>query len=184
MQDVIDMCDQAGGFFAGVGGQYGQALGLYKVALDCALALHGSQHLDVAKTHNNMGIVYEAQGKYEEALEAHSKSLDIKIELVGDMHRDVAATHTNMGNVYRSLSRYEDALFHHGKALEVFVATLGHGHPDIADTKYNMAILHQKRGERKEAKQLWLECQAIYAKVFGADHSKTAGAAQQARDCA
>jgi len=41
-----------------------------------------------------------------------------------------------------------------------------------------------ERGERKVAKQLWLECQAIYAKVFGADHSKTTDAAQQARDCA
>ena len=142
MQDVINMCKIAGGFCAGVCGQHGQALGMHKVAQDCALALHGPQHLVIAGTLNNMAMVYTEQGKYEQALEAYSKSLDIKIKLVG-----------------------QDS-------------------PDVADTKYNMAILHKKRGESKVAKQLWLECQAIYAKVFGADHSKTAGAAQQARDCA
>ena len=50
----------------------------------------------------------------------------------------------------------------------MYVAVYGNMHPDVADTKYNMAILHKKRGESKVAKQLWLECQAIYAKVFGA----------------
>ena len=79
---------------------------------------------------------------------------------------------------------YEKALFHCGKAQEVFVAVFGSDCPDVADAKYSMAFLHKTRGQRKVAKQLWLECQAIYAKVFGADHSKTTRAAQQARSCA
>ena len=81
-------------------------------------------------------------------------------------------------------SLYEQALEAYSKSLDVKVKVLGQDSPDVADTKYNMAILHKKRGESKVAKQLWLECQAIYAKVFGADHSKTTNAAQQARDCA
>ena len=89
-----------------------------------------------------------------------------------------------IGVVDEKLGRFEEALFQYGKAQEVYVAVYGDMHPDVGDTKYNMAILHKKRGESKVAKQLWLECQAIYAKVFGADHNKTAGAAQQARDCA
>ena len=46
-----------------------------------------------------------------------------------------------------------------------------------------MAVLHQKHGKREEAKQLFLECQAIYAKVLGPEHSKTAEAARQVRKC-
>ena len=61
--------------------QYGQALGMYKVAQDCALALHGPEHPVTAATLNNMGIVYKEQGKYEQALESFSKSLEIKIKL-------------------------------------------------------------------------------------------------------
>ena len=40
------------------------------------------------------------------------------------------------------------------------------------------------RGEKDVAKQLFFECEAIYAKVYGPDHSKTTGAARGARACA
>ena len=106
------------------------------------MALHGPEDLDVAKTHNNMGVVYEAQGKYEEALEAYSKSLHIKIKVVG-----------------------QDS-------------------PHVADTKYNIAGIHKERGEKVAAKKFYLECETIYAKVYGPDHSETTDAAQKARDCA
>ena len=66
----------------------------------------------------------------------------------------------------------------------MFVATLGHGHPLVADIKRNKALVHKKRGEKDLAKQLLLECEAICAKVYGADHSKTAEAAREARACA
>ena len=56
--------------------------------------------------------------------------------------------------------------------------------PSLADTKYNMASLHKKRGERHLAKQLHLQCEAIYATVYGPDHSETTDARQQAIDCA
>jgi len=34
-----------------------------------------------------------------------------------------------------------------------------------------MPLLHEQRGEREVAEQLYLECDAIYAKVYGLDHS-------------
>ena len=46
-----------------------------------------------------------------------------------------------------------------------------------------MALLHKKRGERHLAKQLYLECEAIYATVYGPDHSETIDAKQKASDC-
>jgi len=61
---------------------------------------------------------------------------------------------------------------------------VGQDHPSLADTKYNMALLHKQRGERHLAKELYLECEAIYATVYGPDHSKTTAAQQQASDCA
>jgi hypothetical protein len=47
-----------------------------------------------------------------------------------------------------------------------------------------MANLHKKRGERHLAKQLYLECEAICATVYGPDHSETIDAKQKASDCA
>ena len=56
--------------------------------------------------------------------------------------------------------------------------------PLVADTKYNIAGIHEERGEKEAAKKLYLECETIYAKVYGPDHSETTDAAQKARDCA
>ena len=142
-------------------------------------------------------------GQYERALEAYSKSLDIKIQVLDQHHPsladtkynmgdyekalfhfpDVARSHGNIGNVHR-LGNLEKALFHLGKANEVFISVFGGEHPpSLADTKYNMALLHEKRGERHLAKQLYLECEAVYATVYGPDHSETIDAKQEASDC-
>ena len=66
----------------------------------------------------------------------------------------------------------------------MFVAVYGDVHPHVAYLKFNKALVHKKRGEKDLAKQLLLECEAICAKVYGADHSKTAEAAREARACA
>jgi hypothetical protein len=70
------------------------------------------------------------------------------------------------------------------KDLEITVKVVGEGHPSLADTKYNMALLHKERGERHLAKELFLECEAIYATTYGPDHSETIDAKQKASDCA
>ena len=132
LEDVCSMCMRTGNFFLQVGGQYGQALEMYQTAQDCALALHGPEHLNVAKTHNNMANVYQRQGKYEQALEAYSKSLDIKIKVAGQDSPDVASTYSNIGSVYYSQGRYEEALVQYGKALEIETKVLGSSHLDVA----------------------------------------------------
>ena len=57
---------------------------------------------------------------------------------------------------------------------------LGDGHLDVAATTHNLALLHEQQGKLVEARQLFLEVQRIYAKIFGADHAKTLNAARQA----
>jgi tetratricopeptide (TPR) repeat protein len=86
--------------------------------------------------------------------------------------------------VYDGQGKYEQALEAYSKSLDIKIKIVGSGHPEVADTKRNMAFLHKKRGERTVAKQLYLECEAIYAKVLGAEDINTMFAAQQARDCA
>ena len=59
----------------------------------------------------------------------------------------------------------------------------GDMHPTVTDVTYNKALMYMDRGEKDVAKQLFLECEAMYGKVFGADHSKTMDAARAARAC-
>ena len=75
--------------------------------------MFGSDHLDVAKSYNNIGNVYDSQGKYEEALEMLSKSLDIMTRIHGgDNHPDVALSFINIGAVYAGKGDLENALVH------------------------------------------------------------------------
>ena len=53
---------------------------------------------------------------------------------------------------------------------------------DVADSKYNIAGLFETQGKRDEARKLFLECEQIYSKVYGPDHTETLDAGRwQAR---
>ena len=51
---------------------------------------------------------------------------------------------------------------------------------DAAASKYNIASLKETQGDLEGAGRLFLECQQIYLKVFGADHEETLDAAMRA----
>ena len=70
------------------------------------------------------------------------------------------------------------------QAQEVYVAVYGRMHPQVADVKYCTALIYKEQGKNHEAKKLFLESEAITAKVYGAEHSKTTDSARQARACA
>ena len=52
----------------------------------------GLEHLEVAKTQNNMGEVFRKQAKYPEAFEMFQKSLATKEKVLGLEHPRVADT--------------------------------------------------------------------------------------------
>ena len=54
----------------------------------------------------------------------------------------------------------------------------GNDHPDVASSKCKVAFTLVVQGKLEEAKTLLLECERIYAKVFGDVHEET----QDARD--
>jgi hypothetical protein len=50
----------------------------------------------------------------------------------------------------------------------------------VANSKYNVACLYEGQGKLDQARQLFLECEQIYSKVYGAQHEKTVDAARRA----
>ena len=53
---------------------------------------------------------------------------------------------------------------------------------DVANSKYNVACLYEEQGLLKldQARQLFLECEQIYSKVYGAQHEGTVDAGRRA----
>ena len=62
------------------------------------------------------------------------------------------------------------------KSLDIKIQVVGVDHPSVADSKYILAVLHRQRKETDIARQLFLECEQIYASVYGPDHRLTVGA--------
>jgi CTP:molybdopterin cytidylyltransferase MocA len=58
----------------------------------------------------------------------------------------------------------------------------GSDHLDVAASKYNITSLKETQGDLEGARRLFLECEQIHVKVFGADHEETLDAAMRA-DC-
>ena len=94
---------------------------------------------------------------------------------------DVAATMNNLGIVYRKLGKFKEALEYYEKSLGIKIKVFnGQDHTDVADSKYNIANLFETQGKRDEARKLFLECEQIYSKVYGPDHTETLDAGRRA----
>jgi len=112
------MCYKAGNFLLQVGGQYGQALAMYQTAQDCALALHGPEHRDVAATHTNMGVVYGRQGDHANSQAQFQKARDIAMSVVGFNHPAVANGQINLAWINMKQGKENECKVHLGQALE------------------------------------------------------------------
>ena len=97
--------------------------------------MHGHDHLDVAKTEENMAIIYDEQGKFEKALEIYRKVLETKIRVCGHEHPDVADTYSNIGLVYDSLGNTEMDKEMTTKAYHIYLEVLGPDHPKTQELK-------------------------------------------------
>ena len=83
-----------------------------------------------------------------------------------------------MASIYYQQDQYEKALEIYKSVLETKIRVCGHEHQDVANSKYNMAEVHEAQGNVQEARLLFLECEAIYAQAYGADHEETRDAAR------
>ena len=61
----------------------------------------GPQHLALATTYSNLGIVYRNLGELERAKEYHILAMEIEKEKLGPQHVGLATTYSNLGIVYR-----------------------------------------------------------------------------------
>jgi len=136
----------------------------------------GDDHVDVARTYGNMGIVLCQQGDNKKGLEYFQKSLEIEVKVLGHDHVDVAATYCNMAIVYYSLGEYKKALEYYQKDLEISRKHLGDDHVHVATTQYNMANVHVIMMNTEEARRLFWRCAEVYEQVYGAQHSNTVNA--------
>ncbi|KAJ1493017.1 hypothetical protein T484DRAFT_1591707, partial [Baffinella frigidus] len=77
-----------------------EALEMLEVSLGANVRAYAPDHVEVAKSYNNIANIHQVQGKLVEALELYEKSKAIKINALGHDHVDVAKSYTNIANIY------------------------------------------------------------------------------------
>ena len=77
-------------------GKFADCLFVRECQLEAVQQTHGREHIDVAKSLNNIGLVYFNLGKNKEALEKYEESVRIKVKNLGHDHMDVAASLRNL----------------------------------------------------------------------------------------
>ncbi len=80
------------------------------------------------------------------------------------------------------LGNFQKALEYYQTALEIYLKSYGEVYVSSADTKYNMANIYRKQGDNNQARCLFQEAAVVYAKVYGAEHSETIDALNQAKE--
>ena len=123
--------------------------------------------LDVAKTRENMAIIYQDQGHYDQALEIYKSVLETKMRVGGHEHPDVASSYSNIGVVYRKKGQYERALEYYQKALEIDIKVSGQDHLDVAKSYNNIGLVYHTQGKYEEALEYYQKSLDIKIRVVG-----------------
>ena len=92
----------------------------------------GPNHVDVALSYNNIGLVYSKKGDLDQALDNYQRAQEIKEKQQGPNHVDVADSYNNIGEVYSKKGDLDQAMDYYQRALEIKEKQLGPNHVDVA----------------------------------------------------
>ena len=90
-------------------GKYPEAVEAAKRALEVAEETFGPDHLKVAVSLNNLGLLYKIQGRYAEAESLYKRALTIWEEAYGPDDLNVATVLGNMAELYKKTGREDEA---------------------------------------------------------------------------
>ncbi|MCH7947915.1 MAG: tetratricopeptide repeat-containing protein, partial [candidate division Zixibacteria bacterium] len=90
-------------------GQYDSAVVVARKALKVAEKNVSSDHPDVAKSLNNLALLYSDQGQYAQAEPLYNRSLAIFEKALGPDHPDVAQSLNNLASLYQHHGHYGQA---------------------------------------------------------------------------
>ena len=155
-------------------GSYKDALCYYDKCFDMQQKLFPANHLELALSYNNTGMVYDDMGEYSKALSYYEKSLDIEKNSLPANHRSLAISYSNIGGVYDSIGEYPKALSHYEKSLDIWQQLLPANHPSLATLHNNIGTVYKRIGEYSKALSYHKKSLDIRQKSLPANHPELA----------
>ncbi|HLL80589.1 MAG TPA: FxSxx-COOH system tetratricopeptide repeat protein, partial [Ktedonobacteraceae bacterium] len=132
------------------------------------------QHPDLARTLNNLALLYHHQGKLREAEQYYLRGLAIWETVHGPSHPDLAVHLNNLAMLYFQMHNDAQAEPLFRRALEIREKTLGSEHPAIAHSLTYLARSYQRQWKYAEAELLFKQALKIRRRALGPEHPETA----------
>ncbi len=165
----------------GVMSQVYRSLGLFDPAEDLAreaLRLRqdffGQQHLDVALSMNDLGLVLRDKGNYAAAESLHQQALATQRSLLGNEHPEIARSLSNLGAVLGMRGKPREAELFFREALAMQRKLLGNNHEDVPKSLTNLATALRNQANYEAAELLYREALEIRRKLLSAKHPDVA----------
>ena len=92
LKDVKLLCWKVAMFCQDVRCQFQQALEMWGVVADCAVAVFGHDHIDVAVSRFNIGVLYRKEKKWGKVVECFEEAYRIRSKFFGHEHAKVTDT--------------------------------------------------------------------------------------------
>ena len=115
----------------------------------------------MAKSLNNLGIVYSDLGQYETAIDYFKDSLVIQEEI--DNQGGMAKSLNNLGIVYNNLGQYKTAIEYHQKSLNI-KQEIG-DKEGIADSLNNLGAVYLNLGQYEQAIEYFKDSLVIQEEI-------------------
>ncbi|WP_205719985.1 CHAT domain-containing protein [Fodinibius halophilus] len=151
-------------------GQYKKSLEYYIESLEIDRQTLPRHHPELAKSNNNIAIIYFYQSDYQRALDHMKNAVKVLTNFHGENHRLVARGYNNIGIVYSEIGELEKATEYLKKTLRVRKNILGKEHPEIAIGHQNLGAIYYDRGKYEQAINHYKKAQAIHLKHFPEGH--------------
>jgi len=159
-------------------GRVYQRLGLFEKALPLlhdALALGrqslGPEHVSIAQSLNDLGVLHREHGDLAAAQPLLEESLAMRRRLLGNEDKDVAVTLIELTRVLRDrgLDAQAEPLIRESLAIRRKV--FGEEHREVATSMNDLALLLFGRGDLDGAESLFRRSLEINRKLLGPDHT-------------
>lgn len=148
---------------------YTQALHLTKLGLYLRKELFGSDHESVAKSLNNLGILYEVIGELDSAYYVYQETIAILINLYGTEHIEIANMFNNFGTNAYMRGNYKEALDFYTLSLEMYLNLQGES-AEVGNCYMNIGLVYTELNEYAKAREYTKQAENLYLSIFGENY--------------
>lgn len=142
-------------------------------ALHIRKEIFGEQHITVAASYNNIGLILSSE-KPAEAILYYNLALEIYKKIYKENHPNIAIGYNNIGIIERKQGQTQESLKSFEKALHIWLKIFNPDHPNVAFVYSNMAQAYLDGEQYTFALENYEKALSIYKKNHGEKHPEIA----------